>query len=150
MRLANPRVCWRLLPPQPWPPRRGAVSHTRDLPTRPAGLTAWFTRFRFIDRQGTASELFALEPGNGGFRRGVVGHFDEAKAFGAAGIAVHNDPDLVHSAIRLKELAKVIIGGGERQITNINIHGRVLVGNDANDRQVIRTVCRSKPCKSHM
>jgi hypothetical protein len=131
-------------------PRRGAVSHTRDLPTRPAGLTAWFTRFRFIDRQGTASELFALEPGNGGFRRGVVGHFDEAKAFGSAGIAVHNDPDLVHSAIRLKELAKVIIGGGERQITNINIHGRVLVGNGANDRQVIRTVCRSKQCKSHM
>ena len=84
------------------------------------------------------------------FAVGAVGHFDEAKAFGAAGVAVHNDLDLVHSAIRLKELAKVIIRGGERKITNIRYSRKGPCGKGGNNRQVIRTVCRSKQCKSHM
>ena len=63
---------------------------------------------------------------------------------------VPNNTDLVHNTIGLKELAKVMACGGERQIANINIHERFLVGNGANDRQVIRTVCRSKQCKSIM
>ena len=147
---AEPRVAWRPLPPQQRPPRRGAVSHTRDLPPGSAGLPARGTRLCFIDREGTARKLRAVESGNDGCRRGAVGHLDEAKAFGAAGVAINNDPARVHHALRLKELAKVMVGGGERQIANINIHRRCLVGNGANDRQVIRTICRSKRCKSHM
>jgi hypothetical protein len=114
------------------------------LPARPAWLTTRFTGLGFIDREGTTLELLALEPLDGGFRRGAVGHLDESKAFGAAGVAVDNDTDLVHNAIRLKELAKVMVGGGKRQIANINIHRRFLVGNGAHNRQVIRTVCKSK------
>ena len=120
-----------------------------SLPAGAVRLPARFARLRFIDREGTARKLLALEPGNGGFRRGAVRHLDEAKAFGAAGVAIGNDPDLVHSAIWLKELAKVMVCGGERQIANINIHGRFLVGNGANDRQVIRTGCRSKQMQEH-
>src|SRR5881296_825877 len=110
------------------------------LPARLTGLTARFTGLGFIDREGAPLELLTLEPGNSGFRRGAVGHLDESKAFGAAGVAVGNNTDLVHNAIRLKELAKVMVGGGKRQIANINIHGRFLVGNGAHNRQVIRTV----------
>src|SRR6266571_9511506 len=132
-----------------WYRRRGSVSRA-GLPARAARLTTRFTGLGFIDREGTTLELLALEPLDGGFRRGAVGHLDESKAFGAAGVAVDNDPDLVHNAIRLKELAKVMVGGGKRQIANINIHGRFLVGNGAHNRQVIRTVCRSKRCKSKM
>src|SRR2546427_5741438 len=69
------------------------------LPPRLTGLTTRFARLRFIDREGAARKLLALEPGNGGFRRGTVGHLDEAKAFGAAGVAISNDTDLVHHAI---------------------------------------------------
>jgi hypothetical protein len=43
-----------------------------------------------------------------------------------------------------------MVCGGERQIANINIHGRFLVGNGAHDRQVIRTVYRSNKCKNTM
>ena len=147
---ADPRVSWRPLLPQQRPPQEGAVSHIQDLPAGSAGLTARFTRLRFIDCESTARKLRALESSNGVFRRGAVGHLDEAKAFGAAGVAINNDTDLVHNTIRLKKLAKVMVCGGERQIANINIHKRFLVGNGANDRQVIRTVCRSKQCKSNM
>ena len=79
----------------------------------------------------------------------VLSGISTKPAFGAAGVAIGNDPDLVHSAIWLKELAKVMVCGGERQIANINIHGRFLVGIGANDRQVIRTGCRSKQMQEH-
>ena len=35
-------------PPQGWPLLMTHVSHC-SLPARPAGLTAWFTRLRFVD-----------------------------------------------------------------------------------------------------
>ena len=68
-----------------------------------------FTRLGFIDREGPAVELFAVEPLDGGFGRLALGHFDKPEAFGALGITVGNHIDLVHSTIRLKELAKVMI-----------------------------------------
>jgi hypothetical protein len=40
-----------------------------------------------------------------------------------AGVTVGNEIDLVHSAIRLEELAKVMIGGGKRKIPYKDIHG---------------------------
>src|SRR2546426_11584115 len=95
-------------------PRRGAVSHTRDLPPRPAGLTAWFTRFRFIDRQGTASELLALEPGNGGFRRGGFGAFDESKNLWGAGVAGPYEPGLLPNPLPAQKPGEGIIRGGGR------------------------------------
>src|SRR5262249_21809163 len=119
------------------------------LSSLPAGA-ARLARPRFIDREGTARKLFALEPGNGGFCPGAFGDLGVGQALGAASVTISNDTGLVHNAIWLKELAKVLVCGGERQITNINIHGRFLVENDGNDRQVIRTACRSKQCKSIM
>src|SRR5262245_5447033 len=76
----------------------------------------------------------ALELGNSGSGRAAIVHFDKAKAFRAAGLAVHNDPDLIHRAIRLEELAKVLFCGAERQITNINVHGTFPMGESTNDR----------------
>jgi len=119
------------------------VHVARGLPAGPTRFTTRFTGFGFIDREGTAFELLALEPGNGSLRRVAVGHFHESKAFGAASIAISNDTDLVHNSIRLKELTKVMVGSGERQIANINIHGKFLVENGTNDRQIIRAVCRN-------
>ena len=119
------------------------------LPTGAVGLTTRFTRLGLIDREGPAPNLLALELGNGGSGGGAIGHLDKAKAFGAAGLAIRNDPDLVHHAIRLEELAQVMISGAKREIANINIHGKFPIGKGTHDRQVIRTVCRSTRLKSH-
>ena len=113
------------------------------LPTGAVGLTTRFTRLGLIDREGPTLHLPALELGNGRSGGGAVRHFDKAKAFRAAGVAIRNDPALVHHAIRLEELAEVVVGGAKRQIANINIHGKFSMGKGTHDRQVIRTVCRS-------
>src|SRR5439155_9747737 len=90
------------------------------LPAGPAGLTARFTRLGLIDREGPALHLLALELGHRRSGGGAIGHLNKAKTFGAAGLAIRNDPDLVHHTIRLEELAEVAVGGAKRQITNIN------------------------------
>ena len=98
----------------------------RSLPAGAVRLPARFAWLRFIDREGPARKLLALEPSNGGFRRGAVGHLDEAKAFGAAGVAIGNHMDRVHGTILLKELAQVMIGGAECKIAYKDIHATVL------------------------
>src|SRR5215475_13044344 len=70
-----------------------------SLPAGPAWLATWFTRLRLIHREGTAFELFAVEPLDGGFGRLALRHLDEPKAFGAPSVAVGNDTNLVHSTI---------------------------------------------------
>src|SRR6266516_2896495 len=123
---------------------------SRSLPARLPGLTARFTRLGLIDREGPAFHLLALELGHRRFGRGAIGHLDKAKAFGAAGVAIRDHPDLVHHTIRLEELAEVAVGGAKRQIAYINIHGKFSLGKGIHDRQVIRTVCRSTKRKSNM
>src|SRR4030095_11378632 len=84
----------------------GLPAGAAELTTR---LTTRFTWLRLIHRQGTAFELFAVEPLDSGFGRRAVGHLDKSKAFGAASVTVGNDIDLVHSTILLKELAEAMI-----------------------------------------
>jgi hypothetical protein len=59
-----------------------------DLPARLARLTAWFPRPCFVDGEGTASDVHAVEGVNGAFRRAAVRHLDDAKAARATGLAV--------------------------------------------------------------
>src|SRR5438093_7468457 len=87
------------------------------LPAGAARLPTRFTRLGFVDREGTAFELFAIEPLDGGFGRRAVGHLDKSKAFGAASVAVGNHIDLVHSTILLEELAEVMIRCTKRKVT---------------------------------
>src|SRR6266702_4977160 len=129
----------------------GAHRYTaRSLPASLTGLTARFTLLGLIDGEGPALHRLALQLGNGGSGGGAIGHLDKTKAFGAAGVAIRDHSDLVHHAIRLEELAKVTVGGVKRQIANINIHGKFPMGKGTHNRQVIRTVCRSKRRKSNM
>src|SRR6266571_4238279 len=95
-----------------------------DLPAGPAGFPTWFTRLGLIDREGPAVELCAVEPLDGRFGRLALGHLHKAKAFGAPGVTVGNDIDLVHSAIRLKELAKGMIRGTKRKVSDKDIHAK--------------------------
>src|SRR4029434_7348478 len=98
------------------PPRKMAVDHAllgrlsrlpecstvlADLPAGAARLTVrlptWFTRFGLIHREGTAFELFAVEPLDGRFGRLALRHLDKPEAFGAASVPVDNHIDLVHN-----------------------------------------------------
>jgi len=76
----------------------------------------------FVDCEGTTRALLALETLNRGVGRLAVGHLDEPKTFGAAGIAVGNDAGLVHHAIRLKELAEGVISDGKGEVAYKDIH----------------------------
>jgi len=49
----------------------------------------------------------------------AVRHLHEAEATGLAGVTISNNTDLVHSTIRLEELAEVIIRHTVRKIANI-------------------------------
>ena len=92
------------------------------LPTGAVGLTTRFTRLGLIDREGTAVELFAVEPLDGGFGGRTVGHFHEAKAFGAPGVTVSNNIDRVYHTMGLEELAKAIIRRTKRKVAYKDIH----------------------------
>ena len=93
-----------------------------SLPAGAAELTTRFTRFGLIDREGTAFEFFAVEPLDSGFGRLALRHLDKPEAFGAPGVTVGNDIDLVHSTILLKELAEVMIRCTKRKVTYKDIH----------------------------
>jgi hypothetical protein len=108
------------------PPRGVAVRHYLSLPARGAELPTWGTRLRRIDRERTASEGRAVESGNGGLGRLVVGHLHKPKASGTASVTVHDDMDLVHGTIRLEELAEVMLSRAERQIANKDVHVQIL------------------------
>ena len=97
-----------------------------DLPARLTGLTARFARLGLIHREGPPLNFLALECGHRRSGGGAIGHLDKAKAFGAAGLAVHNDPDLVYGAIRLEELAEVMIRRTEGKIADKDIHTGIL------------------------
>jgi hypothetical protein len=67
---------------------------------------------------------------DGRFGGRTVGHLDKPKAFGASGIPIRNNPDVVHQAIRLKELAEVLLGRGVCHVAYINIHAQSSSGKD--------------------
>jgi hypothetical protein len=52
----------------------------------------------------------------------AVSHRDKPEPFGAAGVAVRNDPGRVHHTIGLKELAEGVIGNSQREIAYKDIH----------------------------
>src|SRR5262245_48455791 len=107
-----------------------AATALDGLPTRLAWLPARLARPRFIDREGAAGQGRAVEGVNGRLRRAVVRHFDEAKAPRPTGFTVGHDPDRIDAAIRLEELAEVLLRGSKSQVTHKDIHATFSRGTD--------------------
>src|SRR5262249_32041337 len=103
-----------------------AATAVSGLPARLARLTVWFPRPRFVDGEGTASDLRAVEGVNGTLRRGAVRHLDKAKTSRAAGLAVGHNSDALDRAIRLKELAEVLLRRGKRQVAHKDIQVSIM------------------------
>ena len=93
------------------------------LPTWLAWLPARFTRPRFVDREGAASQGRAVEGVYGTLRCAGVRHLNEAKTPRPAGLAVGHNPDGFYRAIRLEELAEVLLRRAKSQVAHKNVHG---------------------------
>src|SRR5206468_12111160 len=70
----------------------------------------------------TARSLCTIESFNGACCRVAVRHLDEAKAAGAAGLAVGHNPNRVDGTIRLEELTQVLLRGGKSQVAHKDMH----------------------------
>jgi cell wall-associated NlpC family hydrolase len=66
--------------------------------------TARFARLGFIDGEGSAFIILAIESGDRGLRLGVAPHFHEAEALAAAGIPVIDDFRALHGAMCREQL----------------------------------------------
>src|SRR5262249_4604964 len=94
--------------------------------TTPAAATAAFLpRPGFIDRQGPAIDLFAVERLNGRLSFCVAAHLHEAESLRPAGIPVHNHLCRLHGAVRLAELAQSAVGHAVGQVAYVQLLGHV-------------------------
>jgi hypothetical protein len=103
--------------------RAAAATGTATAATR-AG-----TILRFIDAQGTATHVEAVERLHGAL--GVsLGHFYEAEAARAAGFAVCREGNGFDGAVLCEELAHIRFRRGERQVAHVNLgHSNILRSN---------------------
>src|SRR5262245_19928361 len=85
--------------------------------------TALLTGTSLVDDEGPAFEFGAVEVLDGLVR--AIGHFHEAKAARAAGLAVGNDLGRGHGAVRAEHFAEVILGDAKGKVTDIQFlrHG---------------------------
>jgi hypothetical protein len=67
-------------------------------------------------------------------RRTLVGHVDEAKTPGLAGVTIGNEPDRLYLPIRLEELADILFRRCKRKIPDKNMHASILW---KKDREII-------------
>jgi hypothetical protein len=92
----------------------------------PATPTARF-RARFVYIEGAAIQLGSIQLSDGLLRVLRVGHFDECKTSGLAGVPVRNDIDSFNVAELGKSREQVLLRGLEAEIADKNVAHGVLV-----------------------
>src|SRR5689334_5916859 len=83
--------------------------------------TAFGTGTGFVDVQGAAVELLAVEGFDGFQGLGLIGHFNEGEATGLPGVAIADDAGLFNSAVGGKNRLELRLGGLIRKVSNKNI-----------------------------
>src|SRR5215831_8159878 len=101
------------------PPSASALASTAE--TAIIGLRAGL-----VNVEGTSAELLAIQGSDGLLRFPVVAHLYEAKSARASGLAICNHGHTVNVAEWLKQLAKIILRGAEREVADKNFHIRPL------------------------
>src|SRR6266542_2464004 len=83
-----------------------ATATTEAAATTTATTATWaiFAGLGFVDGQGAAFVLLAVEGGDCLLGLFIVGHFDEAEAFASAGVAVIDDLSAFDRAVRREQL----------------------------------------------
>lgn len=83
---------------------------------------AAFTRAGFVHREITAIKVLPVEGCHRGIGFRVVCHFDKRKPARPTRLAIHHERRRRNLPMLFKELAQLIFGGLEREITNIQLH----------------------------
>src|SRR5690606_1534954 len=81
-----------------------------------AGLPA-----RLVDDQAAAFERVAVQSANGGLRRLVGGHRDEAEAARAAGFAIGDDLGIDDFTVIAEKLRQLRVGRAPRQVAHVDL-----------------------------
>ena len=76
---------------------------------------------RFVDIQGAAVDIAAVQLGDGAVGIRIGAHLDESETLGPPGIAIGYDADALHGAVRLKHAANGLLGSVEAEISYKNI-----------------------------
>src|SRR5438132_4724343 len=80
------------------------------------GAGALLARTCLVDREGPAFLVLAVQPGDRRLGLLVVAHFNEAEAFRAAGLAVHDDLGRLNRAVRRKHRLQIAVGHTIRKV----------------------------------
>ena len=86
--------------------------------TTPAASRPFFTRTRFIYREGAALEIFLMKHGDSLGRIFLRGHLNEGKTTGASRGPVLHDINRDHCACLAKVVLQIVFGCRERKVTN--------------------------------
>jgi hypothetical protein len=92
----------------------------------------------FVDRQGAAAEVGAIQRGHGvvGFR--INRHFDEGESARLAGFAIFHNLHAFYLTVGGERLGEVLFIGFERDVTHVNI-----LQNQTPDGKGMTPVCPS-------
>jgi hypothetical protein len=78
-------------------------------------------RFGFVDGEGTSAQFGAVESGNGFFRFIRIGHFDEGKSPGTAGVTIGHNAYFLNFSMGLEHIAQLGFGGAVGKVANIKV-----------------------------
>jgi len=80
-----------------------------------------FALTRFIAGDSSPGDLLLVEPFDSSPGFLGIGHFNEPKASGPTGFAIHDDADASHLAILTERLLDLVFRSAEGKIAYINI-----------------------------
>ena len=103
-----------------------AVTTTATTAAAEAAATAATAAFSlgagFIDVEGAAVEVFAVEAGDGRLAFGLRAHFDKAETLGAVRHFVDDYARAAHLTIGLELRAEVVLGGVVGKVAYVDVH----------------------------
>jgi hypothetical protein len=99
----------------------------------------WLSRFRFVDPQSPAGNGGVAQATDGSLRFPWIRHGDKAKAAWTTGLTIRDEFDGFNLPIGFEELTQVVSGGGERNVSNVDVHALFLL-RVGHQRQPIQAV----------
>ena len=101
--------------------------------TAAASTTALILGPGFVDDEGAAIELLTIQSVDSCGCVLFFRHRHEAETARAAGIAIGDDADFFHFAVRGKEVSERLLRGGKVQIAHVNLQRYFLQSSEAHD-----------------
>jgi hypothetical protein len=132
-----------------------AAAAAATVATTTAAAAAAAAVLRLVDPEAAATEVATIERLDGGIRVRAFSHLDEGESSRPTGFPVRDDAHLVHCTVSLEELTDFVLGGSERQVSDIKLLAQSIIlvapshaagGRDTrrNQGRTIRTIDRAR------